>query len=157
MQPSEASKSGKPPVQPRQVKEILEPTDSVQTEASAEAVIDHLKAHGADSTPVIDSQGTLLGKLSSDRISRGITGRGHDPKVTSVEPEVENEGERYCNENETIAVAEEVMREGKVDEVSVVSDAKKLVGKATMAGIEKDKREASAEGAGLNAQPRSRD
>jgi hypothetical protein len=56
-----------------------------------------------------------------------------------LEPEVEKEGEPYCYEHEPIAKAEEVMRQAKADAVSVVSEEKKLIGKATRDAIEEER------------------
>jgi hypothetical protein len=59
--------------------------------------------------------------------------------MTPLEPEVEKEGEPYCYEHEPIAKAEEVMRQMKADAVSVVSEEKKLIGKATRDAIEEER------------------
>jgi CBS domain-containing protein len=97
-----------------------------------ESALDELQAQKLDSAPVTDSEGTLVGKVSKQQMLRGVIGYGHDPKTSPVEPEIEKEGAAYCYESETIAKAVEVMREVKVDELSVVSGEKKLLGKATM-------------------------
>ena len=70
---------------------------------------------------------------------RGVSGRGHDPVTTLLEPEVKKEGEPYCYEHEPIAKAKEVMRQVKADAVSVVSAEKKLIGKATWHAIEEQR------------------
>jgi hypothetical protein len=57
---------------------------------------------------------------------------------------VEKEGEPYCYEHEPIAKAEEVMRQVKADAVSVVSEEKKLIGKATQDAIEEERLEAES-------------
>jgi CBS domain-containing protein len=124
------------------VKEILEPAVSVETGASVESAVDHLKTQASNSAPVTNPEGALVGKVSADQMIRGVTGRGHDPKTISVEREVHKDGEPYCYENESIAKAEEVMREVKADELSVVSEEKKLIGKATRGAIEEEKRTA---------------
>ena len=80
-----------------------------------------------------------MGKISKERMIRGVSGRGHDPQTTPLEPEVEKEGEPYCYEHEPIAKAEEVMRQVKADAVSVVSEEKKLIGKATRDAIEEER------------------
>ncbi len=121
------------------VKEILEPAAPVETSASVESAVGHLKSQTSESAPVINPEGTLVGKVSTDQMIRGTTGRGHDPKTTSVEPQMHKDGEPFCYENESIAQAENVMQEAKADELSVVSDEKKLVGKATRGAIEKEK------------------
>ena len=122
------------------VKEILEPAAPVETSASVESAVDQLKTQTSDSAPVTNPEGTLVGRVSADQMIRGATGRGHDPKTTSVEGQMHKDGEPYCYENESIAKAEEVMSEAKADELSVVSDEKKLVGKATRGAIEEEKR-----------------
>ena len=127
------------PVETKPVKEILEPAASLETKASVESALGELKGQGAHSAPVTDPEGTLVGKVSKHQMTRDVGGRGHDPKTSLVEPEVEKEGAPYCYENETIARAQEVMQAEKVDEVSVVSDEKKLLGKATLDAVEKEK------------------
>jgi hypothetical protein len=62
-----------------------------------------------------------------------------------LEPEVEKEGEPYCYEHEPIARAEEIMSQVKSDAVSVVSEEKKLIGKATRDAIEEERLKAKAE------------
>ncbi len=117
----------------------MEPAARVETKASVESAVAQLKSEGSESAPATD-QGTLVGKISNDGMIRGVTGRGHDPKTTAVERQVEKDAEPYCYEHEPIARAAEVMREVKADEVSVVSGEKKLVGKATREAIEEEKR-----------------
>jgi CBS domain-containing protein len=138
MEPSESNSNEKQPLELKRVKEILEPATPLQTKASVESALDELQAQESDSAPVTDREGTLVGKVSKDQMIRGVGGRGHDPKTSLVEPEVEKEGAPYCYENETIGKADEVMREVKVDEVSVVSEKKNLLGKATLDAIEKE-------------------
>jgi len=60
-------------------------------------------------------------------------------------PEVEKEAEPYCYEHEPIAKAEEVMHQVKADAISVVSEEKKLIGKATRDAIEKERLKAESE------------
>ena len=126
------------------VKEIAERAVSLETKASAKSAVDHLHTHGLEAAPVTDAEGALVGRISKDRMIRGVSGRGHDPQTTPVEPEVEKECEPYCYEHEPIAKAEEVMRETKVDAVSVVSEEKKLVGKATQDAIKEERLKAES-------------
>ena len=121
------------------MKEIAERAVSLETTASVKSAVDHLETHGLEAAPVTDPEGTLVGKISKDRMIRGVSGRGHDPQTTPLELEVEKEGEPYCYEHEPIAKAEEVMREVKVDAISVVSEEKKLIGKATRDAIEEER------------------
>jgi CBS domain-containing protein len=126
------------------VKEITERAVSLETKASVRSAVDHLETHDLEAAPVTDPEGTLVGKISKDRMIRGVSGRGHDPKTTPVEPEVEKEGEPYCYEHEPITKAEEVMRELKVDAVSVVGEEKKLIGKVTRDAIEEERLKAES-------------
>ena len=139
MEPSEAKPKPKEVVEAKPVKEIAERAVSVETKAPVKSGLDQLETHGLEAAPVTDPEGTLVGKISKERMIRGVSGRGHDPQTTPVEPEVEKEGEPYCYEHEPIAKAEEVMREMKVDAVSVVSEEKKLIGKATRGAIEEER------------------
>ena len=136
MEPSESKPNTKGVVEGKPVKEIAERTVSLQTKASVKSAVDHLETHGLEAAPVTDPEGTLVGKISKDRMIRGVSGHGHDPETTPLEPEVEKEGEPYCYEHEPIAKAEEVMSQVKSDAISVVSEEKKLIGKATRDAIE---------------------
>ena len=140
MEPSDSNPKEHEHFERKPVKEILEPAAPVETSASVESAVDHLKTQISDSAPVTNPEGTLVGKVSTDQMIRGVTGRGHDPKTTSVEAQMHKDGEPYCYENEPIAKAEEVMREVNADELSVVSEEKKLLGKATRDAIEEEKR-----------------
>jgi CBS domain-containing protein len=135
MKPSGSNSAKGAKVEAKPVKQIVEPTTSVETKASVKSALDELQAQAAASAPVTDQDGKLLGKVSKDQMNRGVGGRGHDPTTWSVQHVVEKEGAPYCCEDETITQAEKVMREAKVDEVSVVNGEKKLVGKATLRAI----------------------
>ena len=139
MEPSESKPNTKEVVEGKPVKEIAERAISLETKTSVKSAVDHLETHGLEAAPVTDPEGTLVGKISKDRMIRGVSGRGHDPQTTPLEPEVDKEGEPYCYEHEPIAKAEEVMRDVKVDAVSVVSEEKKLIGKATRDGIKEER------------------
>ena len=84
------------------MKRIVEPTTSFETKTSVKSALDKLKANTADSAPVIDEEGKLLGKVSKQQVIRDVPGRGDDPKMSPVEPEVEKEGEPYCYKAPTI-------------------------------------------------------
>ena len=144
MEPNESKPNTKEVVEGKPVKEIAERAVSLETTASVKSGVDHLETHGLEAAPVTDPEGTLVGKISKDRMIRGVSGRGHDPKTTPLEPEVEKEGELYCYEHEPIAKAEEVMRQAKADAVSVVSEEKKLIGKATRDAIEEERLKAES-------------
>ena len=145
MEPSKSKPNTKKVVEAKPVKEIAERAVSLETKASVKSAVDHLETQGLETAPVTDPEGTLVGKISKERMIRGVSGRGHDPQTTPLEPEVEKEGEPYCYEHEPIAKAEEVMRQVKADAVSVVSEEKKLIGKATRHAIEEERLKAEAE------------
>jgi CBS domain-containing protein len=134
------SNSAKEKIEAKPVKQIVEPTKSVGTKTSVKSALDELQAQACDSAPVTDQEGKLVGKIFKGEMNREVGGRGHDPTTTPVEPQVKKEAALYCFEDETIGHAEKVMREAKVDELSVVSGKKKLVGKATLGAIEQQKK-----------------
>ena len=144
MEPNESKPNTKDVVEGKPVKEIVERAVSLETKASVKSAIEQLETHGLEAAPVTDPEGTLLGKISKDRMIHGVNGRGHDPETTPLEPEVEKEGEPYCYEHEPIAKAEEVMRQVKADAISVVSEEKKLMGKATRHAIEEERLKAES-------------
>jgi CBS domain-containing protein len=144
MESSKENANTKEGVEGKPVREIAERAVSVKTKASAQSAVDHLESQGLEAGPVTDPEGTLVGRISKDRVIGGVSGRGHDPRTTPVEAEVEKEGEPYCYEHEPIAKAEEVMREVKTDAVSVVSEEKKLIGKATRHAIEEERLKAES-------------
>ena len=120
------------------VKEIMEPAKAVSSEASAEAAIDEIAAEKGESAPVTDTEGKLLGTVSTDRLNRKVGGLGHDPKTTSVKPAIEESA--CCFEDQSIDEVEQVMREAKVQEVPVVNRDKHLLGKTHLGKIEEEKR-----------------
>lgn len=158
MGPNESKPGTEEVVEGKPVKEIAEGAVSLETTASVKSAVDHLDTHGLEAAPVTDREGTLVGKISKDRMIRGVDGRGHDPQTTLLEPEVEKEAEPYCYEHEPIAKAEEVMHQVKADAISVVSEEKKLIGKATRDAIEKERLKAESEQpkTDLKAQKKSR-
>ena len=131
-------------VEGKPVKEMAERAVSVENKASVKSAVDHLETHGLEAAPVTDREGRLVGKISKDRMIHGVSGRGHDPQATPLEAEVEKEGEPYCYEHEPIAKVEQVMRQLKADAVSVVSEEKKLIGKATLDAIEEERLKAES-------------
>jgi CBS domain-containing protein len=124
----------------RQVKEIVEPTIAVPSEATVNVAIDEMAAQKADSAPVIDKESKLLGTVSREELNRKVGGLGHDPKSFPVEPEI-NKNNALCFGDQQIAEAEELMRNGKVEEVPVVNRDRVLIGKATLEKIKKEKKE----------------
>jgi CBS domain-containing protein len=141
MEPSQSNppKDAKDGTKP--VKEIVEPTTTLEARGSVKSALDKLQAQAVEAAPVTDPDGKLVGKASKDQMNRKVGGLGHDPVTTPVERAVEKEGAPYCFEDQTIAEAEKVMSDANVDEVSVVSEEKKLLGKATRGAIEEEKKE----------------
>jgi CBS domain-containing protein len=156
MEPSESKPNTKEVGEGKPVKDIAERAVSLESKASVKSAVDHLETHSLKAAPVTDPEGTLVGKISKERMIRGVSGRGHDPQTTPLE--LEKEGEPYCYEHEPIAKAEEVMREVKADAVSVVNEEKKLIGKATRDAIEEEKLKAESgkPRTGLKAEKKSR-
>jgi CBS domain-containing protein len=131
-------------VEGKPVKIIAQEVVSLENKMPVKSAIEQLETHGLEEAPVTDPEGRLLGKISKDRIIGGVSGRGHDPETTALEPEVEKEAEPYCHENEPIAKAERIMRRAHTDAVSVVSEDKKLIGRATLHAIEEKKLKAES-------------
>jgi len=125
-------------VESKSVKEIVEPTSTVQREASVHAALEEMRAHGDESAAVTDQGSKLLGGVCKTQLNREIGGFGHDPQAFPVEPQMDKDVAR-CFEDQTIGEAEKVMRDAKVDELSVVTQEISLVGKATLGAIEKKK------------------
>ena len=124
----------------KQVKEIVEPTITVPSEATVNTAINEMAAQKADSASVIDEESKLLGTVSRDGLNRKVGGLGHDPKSFPVEPEI-NRNDAFCFSDQKIDEAEEIMRDEKVGEVPVVNRDQVLIGKANLEKIKKEKQE----------------
>ena len=123
----------------RTVKDIIEPAKSISKKVSVKAAIDEMQARAIDSSPVIDQRGELLGTLSKNKMNRNVGGWGHDPKTEPVEAHIE-QNNAYCFEDQTIAEAEQMMLNAKIDEVPVVTREKLLVGTISIEAIAQKKR-----------------
>src|SRR5205814_9880580 len=86
-----------------------------------------MQARAIDSSPVIDQRGELLGTVSKNNMNRNVGGLGHDPKTEPVEAHIEKD-KVYCFEDEMIANAEQMMLNGKIGELLVVTREKLLFG-----------------------------
>jgi CBS domain-containing protein len=122
----------------KRVKEIMEPAIAVSSEESAQDAMDKIAAEQGESAPVTDTEGTLLGRVSTDRLNSKVGGLGHDPKSTDVKSEIEESA--CCFEDQTVDEVEQVMHEAKVQELPVVNQDKRLLGKANLAKIKEEKR-----------------
>ena len=67
-------------------------------------------------------------------MNRNVGGFGHDPKTEPVEAHIEKNN-AYCFEDQTIAEAEQMMLNAKLDEVFVVTREKLLVGTINIEAI----------------------
>ena len=118
----------------RTVKDIIEPAKSIFNNVSVKAALDEMQARAVDSSPVIDQRGKLLGTVSKNKMNREVGGFGHDPKTEPVEAHIEKNN-AYCFEDQTIAEAEQMMLNAKLDEVFVVTRGKLLVGTISIGAI----------------------
>ena len=118
----------------RTVKDIIEPAKSISNQVSVRAALDQMQARAIDSSPVIDQRGELLGILSKNKMNRNVGGFGHDPKTEPVEAHIEKNN-ACCFEDQTIAEAEQMMLNAKLDEVFVVTREKLLVGTINIEAI----------------------
>jgi predicted transcriptional regulator len=127
----------------RTVKDITESAESIFNKASVKAALDEMQARAMDSSPVIDQRGELLGTVSKNKVNREVGGFGHDPKTEPLEAHIEKNNP-YCFEDQTVAAAEQIMFEAKVDEVFVVTREKFLVGTINVEAIAQEKRRRNA-------------
>ena len=122
----------------RTVKDITESAESIFNKVSVKAALDEMQARSIDSSPVIDQRGELLGTVSKNKMNREVGGFGHDPKTEPVEAHIDRNNP-YCFEDQTVAAAEQIMLEAKVDEVFVVTREKFLIGTINGEAIAQEK------------------
>ena len=77
MEPSESKPNTKEVGEGKPVKDIAERAVSLESKASVKSAVDHLETHSLKAAPVTDPEGTLVGKISKERMIRGVSGRGH--------------------------------------------------------------------------------
>jgi CBS domain-containing protein len=140
---SRQADSGK--VEDKPVKGIVEPTKAVASKSSVQGALDEITEQEAETAPVTDPDGKLLGMVSKGGMNREVGGLGHDPESFPVEPQVKTDSP-YCKEDQTIGEAEKIMRDANIQEVPVVNCDKVLVGKTNLQKIEKEKEERGADG-----------
>ena len=127
----------------RTVKDIIKPAESISNKLSVKVALDEMQARAVDSSPVIDQRGELLGTVSQNKMNREVGGFGHDPKTEPVEAHIEKNNS-YCFEDQTVAAAEQMMRNAKVGEVLVVTRGKKLIGTINIETIAQEDRRRNA-------------
>ena len=120
---------------PRTLKEIvLGEAKTLRPEASVQEACDELRSEGMTSSPVTDADGHLLGTVSESELNRKVGGFGHDPKIELAQTEL-NQETVYCFEDQTIAEAEKLMREGNLRQLPVLTREKRTVGIVTLEDI----------------------
>ncbi len=113
-------------------------------EASVQEACEQLRSEKTPSYPVIDKNGELLGTVSESELNRKVGGFGHDPKTELAQTEL-NQGTVYCFEDQTIAEAEKLLREGNLHQLPVLTREKRLVGTVTLEDIAQAQRATSSE------------
>jgi len=120
---------------PRTLREIvLGEAKTLRPEASVQEACDELRSEGMTSSPVTDKNGQLLGTVSESELNRKVGGFGHDPKTELAQTEL-NQETVYCFEDQTIAEAEKLMREGNLHQLPVLTREKRMVGIVTLEDI----------------------
>jgi CBS domain len=79
------------------------------------------------------------GKDSPLELSCKVGGFGHDPKIELAQTEL-NQETVYCFEDQTIAEAEKLMREGNLRQLPVLTREKRMVGIVTLEDIAREQR-----------------
>jgi CBS domain-containing protein len=77
--------------------------------------------------------------VSESELNRKVGGFGHDPKTELAETELNREAV-YCFEDQTIAEAEKLMREGNLRQLPVLSREKRMVGIVTLEDIAREQK-----------------
>jgi CBS-domain-containing membrane protein len=103
-------------------------------EASVQEACEQLRSEKTPSSPVTDKNGELLGTVSERELNRKVGGFGHDPKTELAQTEL-NQETVYCFEDQTIAEAEKLMREGNLHQLPVLTREKRMVGIVTLEDI----------------------
>jgi CBS domain-containing protein len=72
--------------------------------------------------------------VSERELNRKVDGFGHDPKTELAQTEL-NQETVHCFEDQTIAEAEKLMREGNLHQLPVLTREKRMVGIVTLEDI----------------------
>jgi CBS domain-containing protein len=125
---------------PRTLKEIVHfEAKALGPKASVQEACDELRSEGMTSSPVTDKEGQLLGSVSESELNRKVGGFGHDPKIELAQTEL-NQETVYCFEDQTIAEAEKLMREGNLRQLPVLTREKRMVGIVTLEDIAREQK-----------------
>ena len=77
--------------------------------------------------------------MSESELNRKVGGFGHDPKIELAQTEL-NQETVYCFEDQTIAEAEKLMREGNLRQLPVLTREKRMVGIVRLEDIAREQR-----------------
>jgi CBS domain-containing protein len=124
---------------PKTLKEIVHAAKTLRPEASVQEACNELRSERTTWSPVTDKDGQLLGTVSESELNRKVAGFGHDPKIELALTEL-NQETVYCFEDQTIAEAEKLMREGNLRQLPVLTREKRMVGIVTLEDIERERR-----------------
>jgi len=123
---------------PKTLKEIVHvEAKTLGPEVSVQKACDELRSEGLTSSPVTDKDGQLLGTVWASELDRKIGGFGHDPKIELAQTEL-NQETVYCFEDQTIAEAEKLVREGNLSQLPVLSREKRMIGIVTLEDIARE-------------------
>ena len=106
--------------------------------ASVQQACEQLRSEKTPSYPVTDKNGELLGTVSESELNRKVGGFGHDPKTELAQTEL-NQETVYCFEDQTIAEAEKLMREGNLRQLPVLTREKRMVGIVKLEDIARER------------------
>jgi CBS-domain-containing membrane protein len=125
---------------PRTLKEIVHgEAKTLRPETSVQEACDELRSEGMTSSPVTDTDGQLLGTVSESELNRKVGGFGHDPKIELAQTQL-NQETVYCFEDQTIAAAEKLMREGNLRQLPALTREKRMVGIVTLEDIAREQK-----------------
>src|ERR1700730_1388395 len=97
---------------PRTLKEImLGEEKTLRPEASVQEACDELRSEGMTSSTLNDTDVQAVGSGSERELNRKVGGSGHEPKTELAQTQLKQETV-YCFEDQPIAEAEKLMREG---------------------------------------------
>jgi CBS-domain-containing membrane protein len=125
---------------PKTLKEIVDvEAKTLGPEVSVKEACDELRSEGMTSSPVTDKDGQLLGTVSESELNHRVGGFGHDPKIELAQTEL-NQKAVYCVEDQTIAEAEKLVREGNLSQLPVLSREKRMIGIVTLEDIAREQK-----------------
>jgi CBS domain-containing protein len=152
MEQTESNESEGLNLKARIVKQMIKPTTGISNKISVKTALKEMQAAAVDPAPITDERGEFLGSLSKNKMNRDVGGFGHDPETEAVAGHIQTDSV-YCFEDEPIEQAEQIMLQAKVDEVSVVTREKLLVGSIDLKAISRQKHDRAAARNATNPAP----